>query len=355
MRLVRHKTLVSAMAFMAIAPVGYARSQPTGTNHSSKLLTAKAGTQLVNVALRYQPEDGVKPDCSHLVYEIYRQAGLNFRFASSRELYVGVDPFQRVRRPQSGDLIVWRGHVGIVVNPREHSFYSSLRSGLMTDYYDAAYWSSRGTPRFYRYRVGAQETAASPRAVRTAHRSDNSTSNGEEQLEGAEPTGTANIPDRDSTIDARSRFLIPAAELSAKPTAEEFRGALLHHIDDAGAALESRQSLDASASVLVVNDVTVEKFRLKKDQGALEIRLDCSVTVINGQVSENPMSQERKLNLVRSNAGWLVEDREAPLYVPRQIALRVFATQLAMATRQDDHDEEVTRLIRVLNALAPEK
>jgi hypothetical protein len=90
MRLVRHKTLVSAMAFMAIAPVGYARSQPTGTNHSSKLLTAKAGTQLVNVALRYQPEDGVKPDCSHLVYEIYRQAGLNFRFASSRELYVGV-------------------------------------------------------------------------------------------------------------------------------------------------------------------------------------------------------------------------------------------------------------------------
>ena len=354
MRLPRHKTLVSAMALMGIASVGSATSQDANTNHASKLLTPKAGSELVLVALHYQAEDGIKPDCSHLVYEIYRQAGLNFRFASSRELYVGVDPFQRVHRPQAGDLIVWRGHVGIVVNPRKHSFYSSLRSGLMTDYYDAAYWTSRGAPRFYRYRVGVHATAASPKLLRTAHRNENFTSSGEEQLDSlTEPTGT--LPDRDSSTEARSRLLIPAAELSAKPTAEEFRGALLHYIDDAGAELESRQSLDTSASVLVVDDLAVEKLRLKKDQGSIEIRLDCSVAVFNGQVSENPVTHKRNLNLLRSSAGWLVEDKEAPLYVPRQIALRVFASQLAIATRQDAGNEEVTRLIRVLNALAPEK
>jgi len=50
----------------------------------------------------------------------------------------------------------------------------------------------------------------------------------------------------------------------------------------------------------------------------------------------------------------MVEDKDAPLYVPRQIALRVFATQLAMATRQD-RDQDIARLLRILNALAPEK
>ena len=181
-------------------------------------------------------------------------------------------------------------------------------------------------------RVGVHATAASPKLLRTAHRNENFTSSGEEQLDSlTEPTGT--LPDRDSSTEARSRLLIPAAELSAKPTAEEFRGALLHYIDDAGAELESRQSLDTSASVLVVDDLAVEKLRLKKDQGSIEIRLDCSVAVFNGQVSENPVTHKRNLNLLRSSAGWLVEDKEAPLYVPRQIALRLCADADPLARR----------------------
>jgi hypothetical protein len=354
MRLIRHKKLVSAMAFMAITHAGYARSQPSGAKDRSRLLSASAGSELVDVALRYQPEDAVKPDCSHLVYEIYRQAGLNFRFASSRELYAGVDPFQRVRRPQAGDLIVWHGHVGIVVNPREHSFYSSLRGGLTTDYYNAVYWTSRGMPRFYRYRVSAQGPAASPRLMRAAHRAGNA--NDAQKLESvAAPPREVIVPNRDSSQDTRSRFLIAQTELPEKPTAEDFRSALIHHIDDTGSALESNRSVDASASVLVVDDVAVEKLKLRKDQGSLEIRLDCSVAIDNGQVTANPVSQKRKLNLQRSNAGWLVEDENAPLYVPRQTALRVFASQLAMATHQDGRDEDVARLLRVLNVLAPEK
>src|SRR2546421_5356066 len=210
MRLPRHKTLVSAMALMGIASVGSATSQDANTNHASKLLTPKAGSELVLVALHYQAEDGIKPDCSHLVYEIYRQAGLNFRFASSRELYVGVDPFQRVHRPQAGDLIVWRGHVGIVVNPRKHSFYSSLRSGLMTDYYDTAYWNSRGTPRFYRYQLSGRD-AAPPQLVRVAR---NTTTSNE--------AGEIDVPKRDSSEPMRSRYVIGAAELPAKPSAEDF-------------------------------------------------------------------------------------------------------------------------------------
>jgi hypothetical protein len=82
-----------------------------------------------------------KRDCSHLVHAIYTRAGFPYRYARSSDLYVGTAEFRRVTRPQPGDLVVWRGHVGIVVNPAQHVFYSAMRSGPATDTYDAPYWS----------------------------------------------------------------------------------------------------------------------------------------------------------------------------------------------------------------------
>ena len=93
-------------------------------------------------------------DCSHLVHAIYQQAGFPYRYAPSSELYAGAQGFQRVKRPQPGDLVVWRGHVGIVVQPSQHIFFSFMRSGPGTDDYEAAYWKGRGHPRFYRYLKG---------------------------------------------------------------------------------------------------------------------------------------------------------------------------------------------------------
>src|SRR3989440_1320764 len=91
-------------------------------------------------------------DCSHLVHDVYEQAGFPYDYASSRELYVGSSTnFTRVRAPQAGDLVVWRGHVGIVIDPKEHSFFSFVRSGPDTQFYDSPYWRSRGSARFFRY------------------------------------------------------------------------------------------------------------------------------------------------------------------------------------------------------------
>src|SRR5438309_7598381 len=90
-----------------------------------------------------------KPDCSHLVHEIYSRAGFPYRYSSSSDLYSGINEFQRVTTPQVADLIVWPGHVGIIVSPAQHSFYSSLRSGVGVDFYDSSYWRGRGSPCFY--------------------------------------------------------------------------------------------------------------------------------------------------------------------------------------------------------------
>lgn len=90
-------------------------------------------------------------DCSHLVHAIYEQAGLPYSYAPSSEIYAGIGDFQRLKRPEPGDLIVWRGHVGIVIKPSQHIFFSYLRSGAGIDDYNAPYWKKRGKPRYYRY------------------------------------------------------------------------------------------------------------------------------------------------------------------------------------------------------------
>jgi NlpC/P60 family len=92
-----------------------------------------------------------EPDCSHLVHAIYGEAGFPYNYAPSSDLYAGADGFERVKAPQAGDLVVWRGHVGIVVKPSQHIFFSFLSSGPGTDDYEAPYWRHRGRPRFYRY------------------------------------------------------------------------------------------------------------------------------------------------------------------------------------------------------------
>ena len=121
------------------------------TNHKAKMLTKDDGREVVEVALDKRIHMGRKRDCSHLVHAIYEQAGFSYPYASSSDLYRGTDDFRRVKKPQPGDLVVWRGHVGIVVNSARREFYSFLRHGPGIDEYDAQYWKERGPVRFYRY------------------------------------------------------------------------------------------------------------------------------------------------------------------------------------------------------------
>lgn len=118
---------------------------------SGRTLNRDERLSLIAVAFDSRTRRRSERDCSHLVHTIYERAGFPYSYAPSADLYEGMQPFQRVKRPQPGDLIVWRGHVGIVTKPSEHLFYSFLRSGPGIDDYSAKYWRRLGHPRFYRY------------------------------------------------------------------------------------------------------------------------------------------------------------------------------------------------------------
>jgi len=90
-------------------------------------------------------------DCSHFVHDVYRSVGLNYPYSSSRELYQGVLPFTQTATPQQGDVLVWRGHVGIVIDPVRRTFLSALRGGLRVSRWCSSYWRRHGAPVFYQY------------------------------------------------------------------------------------------------------------------------------------------------------------------------------------------------------------
>jgi hypothetical protein len=121
--------------------------QDEGSDKGS-LLSKNEGKAVVAAALDSRRH---AQDCSHLVHAVFEQAGFPYQYASSTSIYSGVSQFRRVSRPRPGDLVIWPGHVGIVINPGQHSFFSALRSGAGIDSYNAPYWKERGRARFYRY------------------------------------------------------------------------------------------------------------------------------------------------------------------------------------------------------------
>lgn len=126
-------------------------ARPPAIPPGYRLLSMKEGRAIAQGIAWTDDEEGLAPDCSHLVHKLYEQAGYAYPYASSLDLYRGTGPFMRVRYAHPGDLVVWRGHVGIVVNPREHSFFSTTSSGTRIQSYRSAYWRARGYPRFFRY------------------------------------------------------------------------------------------------------------------------------------------------------------------------------------------------------------
>ena len=152
--------LTLSTLFSAPAKAGSARrTEPDvrPSQHAAKnTLRAEEGEALVDIAVGEAADLSTQPDCSHFVHLVYSDAGLTYAYQSSRELYRGAPEFTRVKKPQPGDLIVWSGHVGIVVSRKEKTFFSSVRSGIITESWTAAHWLARGTPRFYRYRVTDQ-------------------------------------------------------------------------------------------------------------------------------------------------------------------------------------------------------
>lgn len=156
----RNPGKTAAVALFGVLTLCSLRAQEKSADGSSisphraaprKTLNKEDRQAVLNAALDWRKSRPSGHDCSHLVHSIYMRAGFPYRYADSDDLYAGVQGFQRVSRPQPGDVIVWHGHAGIVVKPSSHTFFSFLSAGPGIDDYRSRYWRTRGQPRYYRY------------------------------------------------------------------------------------------------------------------------------------------------------------------------------------------------------------
>jgi hypothetical protein len=161
----RVKFLTTAVCSVAVSAALASWGQAAGGDPATRLpvesrnphtyryrtLSKNDRSSVVTVALHSKKTRIGGHDCSHLVHSIYQNAGFPYEYADSEDLYDGVKGFQRVAHPEAADLVVWRGHVGIVIRPQRHQFFSLLSSGPGIDDYRSRYWKSRGQVRFYRY------------------------------------------------------------------------------------------------------------------------------------------------------------------------------------------------------------
>jgi hypothetical protein len=377
---------VFAVCFAALCCVAlpsafaHAIPLPQDAKANSRLLSAKDGRAIVKAVQGHeQPLRGAQ-DCSHLVHEIYMLAGFEYPYASSFDLYAGSEKFARVKTPQPGDLIVWPGHAGIVLDPGKHSFYSLVRSGLDDEDYDGPYWRSRGTPRFFRYVVenrGSVVVAKAPVASRPAgaanqhgvaavleEPSDVESSEAKRSAKTASerPAAIYGPPAPESATTLQVPASIEIAEGRKQPTLEEVAQGISELSNAAGNFLRADDLSNLSMPVVVYDQLNVERLEIKRDHGWAHLQIDSAVTISGGESELQKRRENVRWELRRAGAGWEAVTPLDRAYVPREVAVRILAGQLARLTQNDGGGEHAdgilhreARLASLLNALLGNK
>ena len=361
-----------------------ASAQDERTIHDSeataRLLSREEGRSIVHTAWQAElPADGPQ-DCSHLVHQIYGDAGFEYPYASSLDIYAGDENFVRVKTAHAGDVIAWPGHVGIVVDPLQHSFYSLVRTGLETQDYESPYWRSRGRPRFYRYKVksGGVITAAGMRSTSKTgssrantfetsldeRRATENASSNRPPAAGSEKRTVIYGPPAPPALPVASSMETSASPPSVvvatgnKPTREEVAGGISALSDTSGSALGGDDVLKTPMPVVIVEQFSVEQLDLKRDHGWARVIVVSKVLIDGGKIEVKHRQEKVRWELRRTSSGWEAVRPTNQIYVLHDAAIKNLAASLARLTSRDDageNHEDVVRqesqLVNVLSAL----
>lgn len=343
-----------------IGGVSVVSAQSCRQPDAPRLLSREQGQALVDFALQHGRWNGRKPDCSHLVHKIYTQAGLNYPYAESRHLYRGTGSFERVSRPQPGDLIVWLGHVGIVVSPGQRTFFSSVRSGIITEPWTTDSWKMRGRPRFFRYRVGPATdqvlfaNLSPPQSesddFSTSTRSPDGTYFPPYQPRNVFRAAPSAVESQYSENEPESPSAVAIIRQRAKPTKQDIAAALSQNGRTRAQKLINGQFLDLAHPVSVVERFEVKKVKVKHESGSITLKLSETLSLEGGTIVYGK-TVERKLDLYRRNGSWVISDPQERLYLLQDQALSVFERQAELFLQQTPDGNNTRTVIKALDVL----
>ena len=353
---------------------------PQQSEANSRLLTAEEGRAIVNTAWGWEPASEGVNDCSHLVHQVYLLAGYDYPYASSFDIYAGNENFGRVKTPQAGDVVAWPGHVGIVVDPLQHSFYSLVSTGLEAQKYTGPYWRSRGRPRFYRYKVEDSgdatiaKSAATPGVSKSAEqRKETAIAAARAPVECSASNKTPK-PASERTAVVNSRVSPPTpvppavtaeipesiiiAAANKQPTRGEVAAAISELSSATGNILRASDPSKLQMPVVIYERLEVERVEIKHGHGWARALIESKVSIAGGGTDLKRRRERVRWELRRTETGWETVTPTDRTYVPRDVAVRHLAGQLARLTASDGaaaHDGKILRqesqLASLLNAL----
>ena len=348
--------LQSAMMLMALfaIPLGFAQgpnpAASASISHMSSSVPAEAlnldeGLAVLGAAMESRHHPPQRRDCSHFVHTIYERAGFPYSYENSIAMYDGTSEFERVTRPQPGDLIVWRGHMGVIVNPVQHSFFSSLRTGLGVERYDSPYWKKRGRPRFFRYVKSAPAALTLASARSSANEADN---DNDEDASSVEPSQPEALP----ALSSSTPSVLSPLTIAGRPSNSNVQQVLEEGLK-ASAELPPAEILNSSKAVIIFDSFKVKKVHLKKDQGWAEVQMNEPSSLVAGQANLQRRSDRQHWILIRTGKNkWELARPADTIYLPKDAAVRILAHELAAITadrstlRQNTpHEAELARLL----------
>ncbi len=342
------------------------------TAFAPRPITLRGGETIVNAAWERERQTGRRPDCSHLVHEVYTHAGYPYPYADSFELYAGMHSFVRVPKPQPGDLVVWRGHVGIVVDPGKRSFFSSVTSGLRTELYDAPQWRARGPARFYRYAAATRGnlTLANERRPRITKEPvqvvtalpvedsrANSSGSAEPITKSANSTTTVapdvGLPSSGSKLEIPSSILVAASR--DRPTEAEIAEAVSELNNGTGNILREEDLSRLDRKVIVYDNLSIDRIEFKGNRGSAQARIKSRATLRGESIERKPRYEKFRWELRRVNGGWEVLVPKDRVYVPRDVAVRMLAARLASLAQDagvSGSDSSLPQQAQIVHALS---
>src|SRR5713101_7286934 len=262
-------------------------------------------------------------------------------------------------------LVVWHGHVGIVIDPKERSFFSSLRSGPDTQFYDSPYWRSRGSARFFRYTTGKPLPSgrtlegtrhADQQPLQTASRS--SENRPPSRMAKPAPTCESNSTpasetSSSTTVETPQEIVLQVARKNPSP--DELLAAFVEMNRDSGEALCTRGLNSLGKPIIVYREVRVSAIQIKGKRGTALVRIESLGAPPNMQTDSQRRWKEQSLEFEKTKRGWVLSPIQEAAYVKREVALQVLSARLAELAQNTDatpeQEREQKQIIRFLNLL----
>ena len=376
--------------------------QPPSANPRPRLLSAAEGDAIVQAAWELRRGLPAKPDCSHFVNVVYARAGFPYEYAQAKAIFAGIAGFRRVRMAQPGDLVVWQSHMGIVIDPREHSFYSSVLSGFAIENYQSGYWTRRGDPRFYRFVVNdwpkapqpvlssskqvppasskppaliatktdlktappiASKTATAPKTAlkispEPAPKPASKTAAASREVSGwqsALRAGPAVLRKAEAVSVPTSRDDEIFVTSRATPSRSEILAAIIWSANDNGERLLRNRLLESQPSVGVADSFRIAALDLEDKHGLAEVEVKEIAAFHYGKPYAKQSIASQRVVLSRQEQGWVLLLPQALVYLNRRLAAMALTNRLASLSQAPADRQEVKTAAKILHDLKSEK